>query len=307
MRITPNITVNNSLYNIQTSRTLMDSLQEKIASGKNYNRVSDDPVMARLLIGINDRFGANEQYRSNINKGNIWLNMTATALDGMADTMREIKDLINIIPIDNNETIPRENIAYQLQLMREQLADMANTQLDGQYLFAGTDTTTQPFTRARQDPAIADDYHGNDAANKIQIDVNSSETINIPGDSILGGSATSTAAGTVDVLKELDELIAKLYAGPIDAADRTKYANLMEEGAKQVQAAQMTNGTRIKRVELMSKMLDNTKNTLETVYSNTQNADYYKLGVELNQQKMAFEATLAATAKVTQTSLLDYL
>lgn len=304
MRITPNITVNNSLYNIQTSRTLMDLTQEKIASGKNYNRVSDDPVMARLLIGINDRFGANEQYLSNIGKANIWLNMTQTALDGMAATMKEIKDLVNTIPIDNNEIIPRENIAYQLELMREQLADMGNTQLDGQYLFAGTDTTTQPFVRARQEPAVANDYRGNDATNKIQIDVNSNETINIPGDSILGGSSTS---GKVDILRELDELIAKLYDGPIDEANRTQYANLMEEGAKQIQAAQMTNGTRIKRVDLMSKMLNNTKNTLETVYSNTQNADYYKLGVELSQQKIAFEATLAATAKVTQTSLLDFI
>jgi len=38
MRITPNITMQNSLYNIQRSRALMDGIQEKIASGKNYSR-----------------------------------------------------------------------------------------------------------------------------------------------------------------------------------------------------------------------------------------------------------------------------
>jgi flagellar hook-associated protein 3 FlgL len=44
-----------------------------------------------------------------------------------------------------------------------------------------------------------------------------------------------------------------------------------------------------------------------TVYSNTQTADLAKLGVELTQQQTAFNATLSATAKISQLSLLDYL
>ncbi|CAH2030016.1 flagellar hook-associated protein FlgL [Trichlorobacter ammonificans] len=305
MRITPNITINNSLHNIQTSRALLDSIQEKIASGKNYNRISDDPVMARLLVGINDRFGANEQYRSNISKANIWLKMTSTTLDGMAATMKEVKSLIGTIPIDNNDPTTRNNIAYQLTLMREQLADMGNTQLENQYIFSGTDTTTQPYNRAVQDPPVAGDYQGNSAVTKVQIDFNATETMNIPGSDVLGGGTPPPAR--VDILKELDTLIATLKAGPISASDRTTYANLMEQGAQQIQTAQVTAATRVKRLDLMSKMLDNTKNTLETVFSNVQNADYAKLGVELSQQKAAFEATLSSTAKISQMSLLDYL
>lgn len=305
MRITPNITINNSLHNIQTSRALLDSIQEKIASGKNYNRISDDPVMARLLVGINDRFGANEQYRSNISKANIWLKMTSTTLDGMAATMKEVKSLIGTIPIDNNDPTTRNNIAYQLTLMREQLADMGNTQLENQYIFSGTDTTTQPYNRAVQDPPVAGDYQGNSAVTKVQIDFNATETMNIPGSDVLGGGTPPPAR--VDILKELDTLIATLKAGPISASDRTTYANLMEQGAQQIQTAQVTAATRVKRLDLMNKMLDNTKNTLETVFSNVQNADYAKLGVELSQQKAAFEATLSSTAKISQMSLLDYL
>jgi flagellar hook-associated protein 3 FlgL len=54
-------------------------------------------------------------------------------------------------------------------------------------------------------------------------------------------------------------------------------------------------------------MNSNNKNTLETIFSNTQNVDYAKLAVQLNQQKIAFEASLSATAKLSQMSLLDYL
>ena len=44
-----------------------------------------------------------------------------------------------------------------------------------------------------------------------------------------------------------------------------------------------------------------------TVYSSTQNVDYAKLGIELSQQQIAFEASLSATAKLSQLSLLDYM
>jgi flagellar hook-associated protein 3 FlgL len=61
------------------------------------------------------------------------------------------------------------------------------------------------------------------------------------------------------------------------------------------------------RLDSFTKMNENTRNTLMTVYSNTQSGDYAKLGVELSQQQVAFEASLSATAKLSQLSLLDYL
>ena len=54
-------------------------------------------------------------------------------------------------------------------------------------------------------------------------------------------------------------------------------------------------------------MNESTRNTLQTVYGNVQNADYAKLAVELSQQQLAFEATLSSTARISQVSLLDYL
>jgi len=304
MRITPNITANNSLYNIQSSRTLLDSIQEKISSGKNFNRVSDDPVSANLLMGLNDRFSANGQYKSNISKANIWLNMTATALDGMANTMKDIKTLVATVTSGSNNQNTLNDTAASLTLMRQQLADLGNTQLEDQYLFAGTATDTKPFDPNvdTTPPAVSPDlYNGNDNVNTVQIDVSATENLNIPGSAVLGDQS----GGNVNTLWELDKLIAAIKVN--DIAGIQAGADKMELAADQIQRAQVTAATRISRLDFMDRMLDNTKNTLETVYSNVQNADYAKLAVQLTQQKTAFEATLSSTAKITQTSLLDYL
>lgn len=302
MRVTPNITMQNSLYNIQRSRSQLDSIQEKIASGRNYNRPSDDPVSARLLIGFGDRLRATEQYQSNINKANIWLKMTDTALTGISDTMYEVKRLTSTISSGTDDLTFRQNTITQLTHLREQLADIGNTQLENQYIFGGTDTTSMPFDRSVKAPPVAATYQGNSISNSIEIDTNSIESMNIPGDQVLGGQTAPTG---INILYELDKLIEAV--GNNDVAAIRVGAGQMELGAQQIQRAQVTNATRISRLDTTSKMLENTKNTLETVVGNIQNADYARLAVEMTQQQTAFEATLSSTAQISSVSLLDYL
>lgn len=308
MRITPNITSQNSLYNIQQSRKQLDSIQEKIASEMNYNRPSDDPVAARLLTGIADKLRANTQYASNITKANNWLNMTDTALTSMNKTMDLIKNVTSTISGGSADSTTMTSAISQLTALREQLADLGNTQVDNQYIFAGTNTTVKPFDRTvnssppatQPGPLDTTYYSGNDQVNNVEIDAGATEKMNMPGSSVLTGP-------DVNVLWSLDSLISTLKNNPTDLSTIQARANELEDGATQIQNAQVTNATSIKRLDIMNTMLTNTKTSLQTVYSNVQNTDYAKLAVELQQQQTAFQATLSATAKISQMSLLDYL
>lgn len=299
MRITPNITSQNSLYNIQLARTLMDKTQEKIASGKNYNRPSDDPVTARLLVNFNDQLQTGEQYKSNMTKANIWLNVSETALEGMSATMSEIKKLTSTLTNGTDITAVRQNAVSQLQTFKQQLIDYGNTQLNGTYVFAGTtDNLSVPFSGST--------YSGDDNPLDIQIDNSSTQTMNITGGRLLKGTNTVPHQyGSTDILTEIDNLITAVNAN--DIANIQVGAQKMEDGANQITNAITDVGGRLKRIETMQQFNATTKNVIQDVMSNVQNADYAKLAVEMQQQELAFEATLSSTAKVTQMSLLDYL
>lgn len=308
MRITPNITMQNSLYNIQQSRTLLDSIQEKIASGMNVSRPSDDPVTARLLTGLADRLKNGDQYASNITKAGNWLQMTNTALTGMNDTMVLVKQVVGTVTGGTNDATTVQAAITQLTSLREQMADLGNTQMDGQYIFAGTNTTVKPFSRSvisspvSPQPALPDPtyYQGNDLVNAIELDTGSTENLNIPGSQVVVGPSSN-------ILWSIDSLINTLKTNPTDLATIRTRANELEAGADQIINAQVTNATKIKRLDTMSSMNTNTKNALQAVVSNVQNADYAKLAVELQQQQTAFQATLSSTAKISQLSLLNYL
>ena len=69
MRITPGMTSDNALYNLQKGRTLLNRLQEQISSGSVINRPSDDPITSRQLLDIENKIDNGEQYLSNITEG----------------------------------------------------------------------------------------------------------------------------------------------------------------------------------------------------------------------------------------------
>jgi flagellar hook-associated protein 3 FlgL len=61
------------------------------------------------------------------------------------------------------------------------------------------------------------------------------------------------------------------------------------------------------RLESAKNLIARDQSTALGIISDRQNVDLAKAATELNQEKTAFEAALAATAKISQLSLLDYI
>lgn len=357
MRITPNITMNNSLYNIQRTRSQMDQLQEKIASGKNYNRPSDDPVAVRLLVGLNDRMSAADQYNSNISKADTWFQITNTALTGATSFLEQAKK--TLAPLSGGVTDPNvvNNALLQLRSIKQQVVDMANTQMNGIYIFGGTRNLTKPFETATGDftsgsnvisnmssvanysvgmpisgagipsgttvtavgansitlsaastvttaGGTVNGYAGDSGTFQVEINQGVSQAINIPGDQLFLGSAGSPY-GNTDVLQTLDQLIVDVAAGN-QAGILSGKAALYNAGI-QFNAAQSDLQARLVRIDAAQQMNTSIMNSLSTVFGKIQTADFAQLGIEMSQQKIALDATLSSTAKISQMSLLDFL
>lgn len=300
MRVTSNMSADNSIYNIQKGRVKLDKLQEAVASGQNVNRPSDDPINTRLLLDIGDKIKTGDTYLSNIKKSAIWQQFTNTALTGMADTMRLAKQQVATIAGGTGDLTIRQNAVAQLTALKQQMIDMGNMQQGDQYIFGGAKNTVAPFS------GTAPYYAGDETGLKIEIGPATTQQMNIPGNQILtADTAAAKPYGATNILKTFDDLITAINANDIAGISAGSLA--LNNGAKQINNAQSDVSARLMRLDSMTKLNSNSRNTLMEVYSNTQNVDYAKLGVELSQQKVAFEASLSATAKLSQLSLLDYM
>lgn len=306
MRITQNITASNSVYYLQQGLAKLNNLQELVATGNNINQPSDDPINARVLLDIGDQLKAGNQYASNITKANTFLQVTSTALQGMADTMSQAKTLVATITSGSTDPTERQSVVAQLQSLRQSMVDYGNTQSGDQYVFGGAKSSTQPFSNS------SSSYAGDETALNVEIGQSSKQQMNIPGNQVLTGSSTSVPAntpyGTTNILDTFDKLITAVQNNDVSSAVGIQAeAQNLDNGANQITNAQSDVASRMIRLQNATTMNTNTTNTLQTIAGNIQNVDYNKLAVELTQQQTAYQASLSATAKVTQMSLLDYL
>lgn len=333
MRVTPGMTADNAVYNLQQGRSAMETLQEQISSGMMVNKPSDDPLTSRQILDLQNQIAAGDQYTSNITKGTLLLNVADTALSGMSDIMQQVKKIAGDMVSGTTDQTSINAAITNLAALKDQLVDLGNTQAGSQYVFAGYGNSqpfdTTPTTVAGTNPALTgipgtnsfiqtasgafsgtkDGLSVEIAAGNpgTQVMVASSGALLLRGGKppAAVGSGASAGVGPVDILGSIDSLIAAITNSNKTAiADGIKN---MKAGADQITSYQTMSAGAVKRLNNAQTMITNNQNTLKTMYGNLQNVDYAKAGVELSQQTTAFNAALSTTAKITQLSLLDYM
>lgn len=140
VRVTQSMLSTNMLRNLNTSYSKMSKYQDMLTSGRKFARPSDDPVAA--VKGMNYRVQLDKigQFQRNLNEAEGWLDTTDTSLDQVGTTLNRIKELVIQAANDTNTPDERAKIKTEIDQIREQLKDVANTQLGDKFIFSGTHT-----------------------------------------------------------------------------------------------------------------------------------------------------------------------
>lgn len=138
-------TMKDNIFNIQTKYA---ELQEKLASQKEVNRPSDDPVGMAKILDYRSSQSAIKTYQRNAEQSESWLTMTETKLTSMQDLLVNAKEIaLSQGSATANETT-RKGAAVSVQSLIDELLSLANSKMGDRYLFAGSDTTVEPFSAA---------------------------------------------------------------------------------------------------------------------------------------------------------------
>jgi flagellar hook-associated protein 3 FlgL len=305
MRITPGMTADNAVYNLQQGRQHLDTLQEQISSGMIVNKPSDDPLTTRQIMDLQNQISAGDQYTSNITKGSLLLNVTGTALSSMSDMMQQVKKIAGDALSGSSDTVAISGAVGNLSQLKAQLIDLGNTHIGDQYVFGGF-SNSKPFD-------ASGNFTGTDDTTNVQIAPGSQVATNVSGGSLLRGGTPPAPVGSgatagsrpTDIIGGINALMTAISSN--DKAGIADAIKNMKAASDQINASSSDVAGRLVRLDSMKTMITNNQNTLKEVYGNVQNVDIAKAGVELSQQTTAFNAALSTTAKLTQLSLLDYL
>jgi len=120
------------------------------------------------------------QVGRNITTGKLWAHVSETSLNGAYEFLYQAKALLVNV---NNADIEPDQAADTIDKYINQILSLANSRVNGSYIFAGTKTDTKPFSFDEANPDQVN-YNGNDTPFSIKVGIDTSVTVGANGEEI---------------------------------------------------------------------------------------------------------------------------
>jgi flagellar hook-associated protein 3 FlgL len=179
MRVANKTIYDSVKYNLGSIYEELNKANEIATTGKRINNLSDDPVGLTQSLNIRSNLANIEQMGRNISYGNSWLTASESAMTSVQNIISDTKVLC--IQMANATIGPEQRslAAGTVQNMLDEIVSLGNTDVAGNYIFAGSKTDNVPFD---QDGT----YNGDNNLFSIKISKNSTVEIGSDGQAVFG-------------------------------------------------------------------------------------------------------------------------
>ncbi|OUS10616.1 flagellar hook-associated protein 3 [Gammaproteobacteria bacterium 54_18_T64] len=169
--------------------------QLEIASGKSILTPADDPSGAVRVIDIKEQIGTVEQYLENGAFARTELALEEGALKAAENVLQRVRELMLQANNDSQTTSTRQSLGNEVSARIDELQAIANTRnASGDFLFAGFQIATQPFSRSGGSVV----YNGDQGQRRIQVGPSSLVPISDSGVDVFQLIKTGNGTFTVD-------------------------------------------------------------------------------------------------------------
>lgn len=130
-----------------TQQTKLALLQQQISTGVRITKPSDDPAGAARSMEVQQIIELNQQFQVNINMADQRLALQDTTLSAVENVIQRVRELTIRAGNATLDDVSREAIAVEIDQRLEELVSLANTtDENGDFLFAGFQNNSEPFT-----------------------------------------------------------------------------------------------------------------------------------------------------------------
>ncbi len=145
-RIATAIGYDNTIAQLTRRQADLARLQENLATGKRVLKPSDDPVAATLAETASNRLSRTQADLRALEASRVSLQQAETGLAESGDLIQRVRDLFITAGNATFTASEREDVARQLESLREQLIAVANRQdSSGRTLYGGLGGSTTAF------------------------------------------------------------------------------------------------------------------------------------------------------------------
>ena len=321
----------------QLSRNIVNDVFSNYADVQRYsNQLSSGYKAANP--GDSSQSGTIQQFRASLQRLDGYADRTVsvkTSLEYQDDVVSQGIDLLarakELASQAANEAVSanqRDTISREVWQIRNQLVALANSKYQGNYVWSGANTASQPFNASTYtNSGSADSAQryvyaatpGSTNSLNVEIADGVSVNANTPGNQVwanvigavehlgraLEGFTTTQTGGLPDGGGVAYNLPTDYPTQTLDLAscitelDSARDNNLLTE--------RVSLGARMAKIETASSMIESTKKSANIALDTLQNADTATAATGLQQAQYALQASLQVTSKILNLSVLDYL
>ncbi len=287
MRVANKTIYDSVKYNLGSIYEKLNKANEIATTGKRINNLSDDPVGLTQSLNIRSNLSSIEQMGRNISYGKSWLTASESSLTNVQSIISDTKALCVQMANATTGSDQRASAAITVQNMLDEIVSLANTDVAGNYIFAGSKTDTIPFAQNGT-------YFGDNNPFTIKISKNSSIEAGGDGQAVFGNIFTSMS--NLKTALENDDL-----SGIQDAMGN------LEGHFDNISAGISDVGSKINRMEIKDKIYQDLNFSNTERLSRIEDADIAEAIMNIKSAELTYQAALASSTEVMALTLVDYL
>jgi flagellar hook-associated protein 3 FlgL len=273
MRVDPSY-ITNLVSSLDQTQASEQQLTSELASGVRVTALSQDPVASGENVLLLNQIQKDDSFTETSSLVNGQLQVADSALGSVVS---QLTDAITLATSGDNGTLNSsdlKSISNQIAGIRDEVVSLANSSYQGQYIFAGGQTSTAPFTVSNATVPATVTYNGDADVNYLQTPNGQTIQLNVPGNQIF------TAAGT-NVIGTLNQLVADFATGVSSAASVTD-TTALNTALNFVSQQRVIVDNSITRLTAASDAVTSSKTQLTAAQTNLMQADLPTISTQLS-------------------------
>ncbi|MGA2250438.1 flagellar hook-associated protein 3 [Terracidiphilus sp.] len=300
MRVDPSY-INNLVSALDTAQGNEQQFSSELSSGVSVTSLSSNPVAAGENVLLLNQIQQDDSYSSTTSQVTGQLQVADSALGSV---VTQLTQAISLATSANNGTMNTSevnSVGSQLQGILGEVIQMANTSYQGQFIFAGTATSTQPFDSSGNYTVTA--AEGGQTVNFLTTPSNQKIQLNVPGSQIFTGNGNSS----VSVMGALNALITDYSGATVDEAQAAADTSTLNSALNFVSEQRVTIDNSINQVSASSTAATSEALQLTSAQTNLMQADVGQVSTQLSTAETQATALEDTIAQLGSGSLFDKL
>ncbi len=289
MRVDPSY-VSNLVGSLDQAQANEQQLTAELSSGVSITSLSQNPVSSGENVLLLNQIQQDDSFTQSSSLVTGQLQVADSTLGGV---VTQLTQAISLATSANNGTMNSsdvKSIGAQISGILDEVQSLANTSYQGQYIFAGGQTSTTPFATSTGGSPNVTTYNGDQDVNHIESPNGQKIQLNVPGSQIFLGT------GSNSVFAALNSLVADYSTGTVNTTQAVGDSEALSTALGFVSQHRVTIDNSITQLTAASEAVTTSQTELTGTQSNLMQADVAQVSTQLSlseTQQTALEDVIA--------------